>query len=178
VASGDASVREFVRREKTRLGKGGMASKLEAADIARSSGEMVVIANGRRPDVLLGILDGEKVGTLLLPGDKKLSSRERWISFGASPSGTLVVDDGAKRALVERGKSLLPSGVVKVEGDFDAGNIVNIADSAGRVIARGLVNYASDAARKIAGRKSADIASLLGGIPYTEIVHRDHMVVL
>jgi len=173
-----ASVKDFVRREKTRLGKGGMGSKLEAADIARSSGEMVVIANGRRPNVLVDVLDGKKVGTLLLPGGKKLTARERWIGFGARPAGTLVVDDGAKRALVERGKSLLPSGVIEVRGEFTAGDVVTIADRAGSAIARGLANYPSADARRIAGKKSADIASLLGSIPHAEIVHRDHMVIL
>ena len=113
-----------------------------------------------------------------MPGGKKLTSRERWIGFGARPSGTLVIDDGAKRALVERGKSLLPSGVVRVEGEFATGDVVNIAETSGRVVARGLVNYASDAARKIAGRRSGEIAAILGGLPYAEIVHRDHMVIL
>jgi glutamate 5-kinase len=178
VAADDASVKEFVRGDKTRLGKGGMASKLEAADIARSSGEMVVIANGRRSGVLTDILDGKRVGTLLLPGDKKLSARERWIGFGAQPAGTLVVDDGARSALVERGKSLLPSGVVEVTGEFDAGEVVTVADREGGAIARGLVNYSSADARRIAGKKSADIAQILGSIPHAEIVHRDHMVVL
>jgi glutamate 5-kinase len=178
VAPDDASVKAFARGEKTRLGKGGMASKLDAADIARSSGEMVVIANGRRRDVLVDVLDGKKVGTLLLPGGKKLTSRERWIGFGARPRGTLVIDDGARRALVERGKSLLPSGVARVEGDFETGDVVNIADASGRVVARGLVNYASDAARRIAGHRSGEIAVILGRLPYAEIVHRDHMVIL
>ncbi|HUV39262.1 MAG TPA: glutamate 5-kinase, partial [Planctomycetota bacterium] len=121
VADGDESVKSFARSEKTRLGKGGMTSKLEAADIARQSGEMVVIANGRRARVLTDILDGKAVGTLLLPSERKLKSRARWIGFGARPQGTLVVDDGAKRALVERQKSLLPAGVVTVEGDFEKG---------------------------------------------------------
>ena len=178
VAADDASVKEFVRREKTKLGKGGMASKLEAADIARSSGEMVVIANGRRANVLVDVLDGKKVGTLLLPGGKKLTARERWIGFGARPAGTLVVDDGARKALVERGKSLLPSGVIEVQGEFAAGDVVTVAGREGGAIARGLANYSSADARKIAGRKSVDIASVLGSIPYAEIVHRDHMVVL
>ncbi len=178
VAAEDESVKEFVRREKTRLGKGGMASKLEAADIARSSGEMVVIANGRRANVLLDLLEGKKVGTILLPGSKKLSARERWIGFGARPAGTLVVDDGAQKALVERGKSLLPSGVVDVKGEFDAGDVVTVSDRKGDAIARGLSHYSSADARRIAGKKSADIAQVLGSIPYAEIVHRDHMVVL
>ena len=155
-----------------------MAGKLEAAEIARSSGEMVVIANGRRKNILLDVLDGRRVGTLLLPSEKKLSSRRRWIGFGTRPRGTLRVDEGARRALVKRGKSLLPSGVVAVEGAFKKGDVVNIADESGRLIARGLVNYPADAARLIAGHKSAEIPGLLGDRPYTEIVHRDNLVIL
>jgi len=178
VASSDKTVKAFARVEKTRLGKGGMGTKLEAADIARSSGEMVVIANGRRKDVLVDILDGKPVGTLLLPRERKLSSRARWIGFGARPAGTLVIDDGARKALCERGKSLLPSGVVRVEGTFDKGSIVNIVDRKKHTLARGLVNYTSDEATVIAGHKSGEIKGLLGGCPYTEVVHRDNLVLL
>ena len=177
VAAGDGSVKEFVRGDKTRLGKGGMASKLEAADIARSSGEMVVIANGRRPGVLVEILDGKKTGTLLLPGDKKLSSRERWISFGVRPSGTLVVDEGAQKALVERGKSLLPSGVTAVVGRFDKGAVLKVEDGAGREIARGLSQYSSSDLKKIVGRKTSEIELALGEKLYDEVIHRDYLVV-
>jgi glutamate 5-kinase len=138
----------------------------------------VVIANGRRKNVLLRLLDGKKVGTLLLPSMRKLSSRARWIGFGARPRGSLTIDDGAKRALLERGKSLLPSGVTKVTGEFKKGSVVNIVDASGGTIARGLANYASDDARAIAGCKSRQIAEKLGSCPYTEIVHRDNMVVL
>jgi glutamate 5-kinase len=178
IEADDASAVRFARSERTTLGKGGMASKLEAAEIARSSGEMVMIANGRRKDVLLDLLDGRTLGTLLLPSEKKLSSRRRWIGFGARPRGTLRVDDGARRALLRRGKSLLPSGVVSVDGTFRKGDIVNVADASGRVIARGLANYASDAASTIAGHKSAEIPGLLGSCPYVEIVHRDNLVIL
>ena len=178
VAGGDDSVKAFARSEKTRLGKGGMSSKLEAAGIARQSGEMVVIANGRRRNVLVDLLDGKQVGTLLLPSEKRLRSRARWIGFGARPRGALVVDDGARRALVERNKSLLPAGVVGVEGKFEKGSVVNIVDGSGDVVARGLVNYDARSAAKIAGRKSSDIATILGSRPYSEIVHRDNLVVL
>jgi len=178
VAAEDDTAKGFVREERTRLGKGGMGSKLDAADIARSSGEMVVIASGLRPNVLVEIVEGVSVGTLLLASEKKLSSRARWIVFGARPRGTLVIDDGARRALVERGKSLLPSGVVAVEGPFDHGDVVNVVDGEGRTVARGLVNYTSAEAATIAGHKSGEIARLLGSLPYAEIVHRDNLVVL
>jgi len=178
VADGDDSIRTFARSEKTRLGKGGMTTKLEAADIARASGEMVVIAHGHRRNVLVDLLDGKKVGTLLLPSERKLKSRARWIGFGARPRGTLVIDDGARRALVGRGKSLLPAGVVRVEGQFDKGAVVDIADGQGGTVARGLVNYDSESAARIAGHKSSDIARLLGSRPYSELIHRDNLVVL
>jgi glutamate 5-kinase len=178
VGADDETVKGLVRAEKTRLGKGGMGSKLEAADIARASGETAVIANGTRDNVLIDLLDGHKVGTLLLASEKKLSSRARWIGFGVRPRGTLVIDDGARKALLERGKSLLPSGVVAVEGDFDTASVVNIVDAAGRAVARGLVNYPADSARLIAGHKSGDIERILGSCPYAEIVHRDNLVVL
>ena len=174
----DESVKTFARAERTRLGKGGMANKLEAAGIARASGEMVVIANGRRKDVLTRLLDGEKVGTLLLPSERKLKSKARWIGFGARPQGRLVIDDGARRALLERGKSLLPAGVVRVEGKFQKGSVVDIVDPSGRTVARGLVNYDAQSTAKIAGHKTADIARLLGSCPYSEVVHRDDMVIL
>jgi len=178
VAAGDEAVKSFARDEKTRLGKGGMRSKLEAADIARSSGEMVVIASGHRRDVLVEIVEGKPVGTLLLPGEEKLSSRERWIGFGARPAGTLVIDDGARKALLERGKSLLASGIVSVDGDFKKGSIVEIADRQGEVIARGRVNYPAQDVRTIAGHKSDEIQGLLGSCPHAEVVHRDDMVIL
>ena len=178
VSARDETVKDFARTEKTRLGKGGMANKLEAAGIARASGEMVVIANGRHRNVLIELLDGGKVGTLLLPIRRKLSSRARWIGFGARPRGTVVIDDGARRALLERGKSLLPSGIVDVEGAFEKGSVVNIVDSRGETVARGLANYDAESVAKIAGHKSSEIARLLGSRPYTEVVHRDNLVVL
>lgn len=178
VSADDETVSGFARAEKTRLGKGGMASKLEAARIAQASGEMVVIANGRRRNVLIEVLDGRDVGTLLLPARKKLSSRARWIGFGARPRGALAIDDGARKALVERGKSLLPSGVAGVSGRFEKGSVVNVVDARGRTVARGLVNYSADDAKTIAGHKSAEIAGLLGSRPYTEIIHRDNLVLL
>ena len=155
-----------------------MPSKLRATEVATGAGEAVVIANGNRRDVLGEILDGKKVGTLLLPSERKLKSRARWIGFGARPRGTLVIDDGARRALVGRGKSLLPAGVVRVEGQFDKGAVVDIADGQGGTVARGLVNYDSESAARIAGHKSSDIARLLGSRPYSELIHRDNLVVL
>jgi glutamate 5-kinase len=179
VEAEDEKAKGYSREEKSPLGKGGMSSKLEAADIARASGEMVVIASGLRDNVLVEIIEGRPVGTLRLPSEVKLSARARWIGFGARPGGTLVIDEGAVKALVERGKSLLPSGVVAVQGEFEKGAVVNVASKpGGKVVARGLVNYDSREAARIAGHKSSEIASLLGSCPYAEIVHRDNLVIL
>jgi len=170
------AARKLVRAEKSSLGKGGMESKLEAARIVNSAGEPLVVAGGRADDILPRILAGESVGTLFVPARGKRSARSRWI--GAIRSrGTIVIDDGAVRALVEKNRSLLPAGVVKVEGDFEPGDAVAIAASDGRIIARGLSNYAAADVERIKGKKTADVRNLMAGQAYDEIVHRDNLVV-
>ena len=134
--------RQLVRVEKSALGKGGMNSKLEAARMVTDAGEVMVVADGRDSDVLTRILAGEEVGTLFAPSAKKRSSRSRWIN-AARPAGTIVVDAGATTALVQKKRSLLPAGIVRVEGDFAPGDIVAIVGPDGRTIARGLSNYAA-----------------------------------
>jgi glutamate 5-kinase len=146
------AARELVRTEKSALGKGGFNSKLEAARQVTEFGEVMVVANGRMTDVLPRLLGGEELGTLFAPAGKKISSRSRWIG-SARPAGTVVVDDGAVKALVEKNKSLLPAGVMRVEGNFERGDVVTIVSSDGAAIARGLVDAA-----------------------YDEVVHRDNLV--
>jgi len=175
IESDDDSAAALVTSERSRLGSGGMASKLEAARLATSSGESAVIANSREPDVLTRILEGDDVGTLLTPGERKLSSRLQWIGHASRPSGSLVVDDGAARALVEGGKSLLPAGIEEVVGRFGKGDTVRILNAAGREIARGLTNYDSDSLGRIRGLKSHRIAQVLGEKLYDEAVHRNNM---
>ena len=165
-----------MRAEKSALGKGGMESKLEAARIVTSAGEPLVVAGGRTPDVLARILSGEALGTLFVPSRQKRSARSRWINAVRSV-GTIFVDDGAVRALAEKNRSLLPAGIVKVQGKFEAGDAVAIAASDGRIIARGLSNYAAADVEKIRGKKSADARALMGGQAYDEVVHRDNLVV-
>jgi len=164
---------------RNELSTGGMASKLQSAHNVARAGIPVVIADGRRPDVLVRVLAGEDVGTLIgRPRRDRWAARDRWIGFFHKPSGALVVDEGARRALVEHGRSLLPIGVRAVEGHFTAGAAVDIRTADGELVARGLASYGSDDLRRILGRRTADISALLGACPYEEAVHRDHMVLL
>jgi len=165
-----------VNDTKSSRGTGGMGSKLFAAGTVRTAGEPVLIANGKRPNVIMDLLSGVETGTLILPASKKLSSRSRWISLTARTKGTLTVDDGAAKAL-KGNKSLLASGIVAVEGEFACGDAVAIADKAGMVLARGLTNYSHAEVEKIKGRKSSEFAKLLGSTTYyEEVIHRNDLV--
>ncbi len=157
---------------------GGMSTKLEAAQKANASGIPMVIASGREPGILQRVLRGEDVGTYFQPRDDRLAARKRWIAFAVPPQGRLLVDAGAKKALTERGKSLLPSGLVEVEGQFQAGEVVALAESEGQEFARGLVNYDAGELRKIRGAKTRDIEKTLGYKSFDEVIHRDNLVVL
>jgi glutamate 5-kinase len=174
VASID-DARTLVRAEKSALGKGGMNSKIEAARMVTDAGEVMVVANGRDPDVLVRLLDGEEVGTLFAPSVKKRSSRSRWIG-AARPAGSIVVDEGAVTALSEKNRSLLPAGIVRVEGEFEPGDVVAIIGPDGRMIARGLCNYAAADVAKIRGKKTIEVREMLGEAAYDEVVHRNNLV--
>ncbi|HET7874412.1 MAG TPA: glutamate 5-kinase, partial [Methylomirabilota bacterium] len=163
---------------RSRVSVGGMATKLQAAQKANASGIPMVIASGREPGTLQRVLRGEPVGTYFQPRDDRLAARKRWIAFAVTPQGRLVVDAGARKALTERGKSLLPSGVAKVEGDFPAGAVVTLAEPDGADFARGLVNYEAGELRKIQGLKTRDIEKTLGYRGFDEVIHRDNLVVL
>ena len=158
---------------------GGMRTKLESAHDFVDLGGMAVIANGRKANVIARIMDGEDEGTLIGGGAVRdtTRSRKRWIAFFNRAQGALIVDDGARTAIETKGRSLLPAGIRDVEGRFDIGAVVNVRTADGTVIARGLVEYSSDDIRKIKGRKTSEIASLLGSKDYDEVVHRDHMLV-
>lgn len=157
------------------LGTGGMATKLLAGRIAANSGYPMVIANGRKTGIIRRVAAGEPLGTLFLPRVNRLQAKKKWIAFGSSIQGKIIVDSGAGKALLERGKSLLPSGVVEVEGTFGIGNTVSVVCS-GEEIARGIVNYPSDEIVKIRGKKTSEIEKILGHKDYDEIVHRDNLV--
>jgi glutamate 5-kinase len=155
-----------------------MSTKLEAAEKALTAGIPMVIASGREPGVVERILKGEEVGTYFQPRDDRLAARKRWIAFAVRPQGRLTVDAGAKKALTERGKSLLPSGLVEISGDFQAGEVVALAEAGGGDFARGLVNYEAAELRKIRGVKTGDIERVLGYKGFGEVIHRDNLVVL
>jgi len=161
---------------RSKGGTGGMASKLEAARMASAAGAAVIIANARKKDILERIFNGAQVGTLFVPARKRMASRKRWLRFGSRPKGTLIVDAGAQRAVVERGKSLLPSGIIRVEGNFTRGDLVAISNESRDEFARGLVNYGAEEMQKLLGSKTAAISRILGETPYEEAVHRNHLV--
>jgi glutamate 5-kinase len=156
-------------------GSGGMASKLAAAKMAAWSGVRTVIASAARPGVLLEAADDVPgAGTVVRPRDRRLSARKLWIAFAIGASGTVVVDDGARSALIDRQTSLLPAGVVAVEGKFDADDAVEIAGTDGRVFAKGLVRHPATRIRRWAGQRSAELPP---DLPH-EVVHRDDLVML
>jgi len=157
---------------------GGMVSKIQAARKASHFGIPTVIACGTRKEILHQILKGKEIGTLILPKGEALSSRKHWIAFNLKPQGDVVVDEGAKKAIVQRGKSLLPSGVVKVRGTFDRGDLVSCTGPQGKEFARGLVNYSAPELEKIRGLRSDKIEQVLGYKYSDEAIHRDDLVVL
>jgi glutamate 5-kinase len=158
---------------------GGMATKLQAAQKAAAAGVPMVIASGRKQGVLARMLKGEAVGTYFAPKADRLGARKRWIAFAVPPQGRLAVDAGAVEALTRHGKSLLPSGIVKVDGDFAAGEVVGLLrEGDGREFARGLVNFDADELRKIQGAKTREIAQRLGYKSFDEAIHRDNLVLL
>jgi glutamate 5-kinase len=157
---------------------GGMSTKLQAGQKAMASGIPMVIASGEEAHVLPRLLRGEPVGTIFLPKADRLGARKRWLAFAVPPQGRLIVDTGAKRALTERGKSLLPSGVVEVEGEFQAGELVVLASADGKEFARGLTNYDAEEIRRIRGAKTTAIEGILGYKRLDEVIHRDNLAVL
>lgn len=175
--AGDPSLLEYAGPGGA-LGRGGMLTKLKAADSAAKSGTETIICSGLEHDVLLKIAAGEQVGTLLSVAQSPLRARKQWLAGHKRPAGILVLDDGACKVLTERGKSLLAVGVVAVHGEFNRGGIVSCTDRDGREVARGLVNYNAAEARMIMGKSSERIEQLLGYVDDEELIHRDNMVVL
>jgi glutamate 5-kinase len=174
----DGPVLAMAGGSRSALGTGGMRSKLRAARLVTAAGESVILANGARPGVLDAILAGEPVGTLFLPHGETVPAWKRWLGYTARPRGRLVVDAGAREAVQRRGRSLLPIGVVQVHGAFGKGDVVSLCDAGGEEFARGLTNYSAADTGRIIGLRTAQIAELLGGVPYEEVVHRDNLVVI
>ncbi|HUP92012.1 MAG TPA: glutamate 5-kinase [Solimonas sp.] len=173
----DARLAAMAGESKGELGRGGMRTKLSAAHTAARSGAATVIAYGRKSDALLRIARGESVGTLLKPAQGVMAARKRWIAGQLQARGKLFLDEGAVRVLREQGKSLLPVGVSYLEGEFELGDLVICADSSGREIARGLVNYSAADALKILGARREEVAARLGYPGEAELVHRDNLVI-
>jgi glutamate 5-kinase len=156
-----------------------MATKLQAAQKAAAAGVPMVIANGRTERVLARLIGGEPLGTFFAPRTDRPGARKRWIAFAVPPQGRLTVDAGAVQALTLGGKSLLPSGVVQVDGDFAAGEVVAVVtQEGGREFARGLVNFDAPELRRISGAKTREIEIRLGYKSFDEVIHRDNLVIL
>jgi glutamate 5-kinase len=160
------------------VGTGGMRSKIMAAKKVGAYGVPLVILNGKKPGLLAALFDGRETGTLFLPRLEKMDSRKHWIAYTAASKGGIVVDDGGRDALVHKGKSLLPGGVVSVEGTFKVGDCVNCLDLRGSVFARGLTKYSSLDLDRIRGLKTSQIEPVLGHKDYDEVIHRDDLVIL
>lgn len=157
-------------------GSGGMRAKIEAAKIATRSGVTMIIARSTKPRVILDAVEGKNVGTRFLTNASGLSHRKRWIAFGSRMKGKIVVNEGAKRMLVEQGKSLLSAGIVGCEGSFEVGDLVAIVDENGEQIGRGFTNYSAQEVRLIQGKRSSEIEKILGHKDFDEVIHRDNLV--
>jgi glutamate 5-kinase len=174
----DERVLSYVRDRKTGLSKGGMASKLEAARIVTHAGENMIIASGREKNVLSRLMAGEPLGTLFRAQGKGISPFKRWLGFTAQTKGRISLDAGARKAIVEQGRSLLAAGIIGAQGDFQKGDVVALCDGDGQVVARGLSNYSSAEVERIKGLRSDKIAQVLGKRPYEEVIHRDNLAIV
>jgi glutamate 5-kinase len=160
------------------VGTGGMYSKVLAAEVAVAHGIAVHIINGRKKGLLQAALKGEEIGTFFRTGGQRLSHRKGWIAHSSRARGTLVLDDGAVKAITRMGRSLLPSGVIGVDGDFELGDSVYCEDTSGRRVAKGLVNYSTSDVKRIMGKKTSEMEKVLGYKYSDEVIHRDNMVIL
>ena len=160
------------------LGTGGMATKIQAARRCTSAGIAMIIANGGNPRVLQEIVSGEFRGTLFLPGASRLNVRKKWIGFVSNPRGSIRIDEGARTALTDHRKSLLPSGVLEVTGVFNAKDTISVLDVRGKEIARGVSGYSSAELATVMGRRTDDVEKVLGRRAHGEVIHKDNLVLL
>ncbi len=174
--AGDAALEAMAGGAGSSIGKGGMLTKVLAAKRAARSGASTIIANGREENVLLRLAANEKIGTRLVARMVPLLARKQWIADHLQVAGQLFLDDGAVRAVVREGKSLLAIGVVRSEGSFNRGEVVACCNEQGQEIARGLVNYHADGVQKILGQPSNKIGEILGHLEEPELIHRDNLV--
>ena len=173
-----SEIDDHITDDQSETGVGGMKAKVRAARLASDWGVPTVIASGKEPGLLSRVVSGEDVGSLFVPADKRLTERKRWIAIRTRSVGSISVDDGAKRALVERGASLLPAGIVEVEGEFGIGERVDLLDGSGQAFAVGLVSYPASEIQRMKGRQSEEFLEVLGYKYVEEIVHREDLVLL
>jgi glutamate 5-kinase len=171
-------IEKLAKTSKTELSTGGMITKIQAAKRCVSAGIAMIIANGKNPGVLEEIFSGTFKGTLFLPAESKLNMRKKWIGFVSSANGYVRVDDGAKLALLKKNKSLLPSGIVEVHGEFKANETISILDLNSKVIAKGVTGYSSTDLSKIKGKKTSEIERILNRKSHDEVIHRDNLVLI
>jgi glutamate 5-kinase len=176
VVAGDPALEGMAGGAGSSIGRGGMITKVLAARRAAHGGASTVVCSGRESDVLLRLAAGEQVGTEFVAQTPRLAARKQWLADHLQLRGSVRIDAGAVRALRDDGKSLLPIGVMEVEGEFERGEVVAVLDPEGRELARGLINYAASDARRIARRPSAEIEALLGFVEEPELIHRDNLV--
>jgi glutamate 5-kinase len=176
--AGDLSLEAMAGGAGSSIGTGGMLTKVLAAKRASRSGAHTIIASGKEENVLIRLSQGEMIGTHLESKQLKVAARKQWLADHLQLRGKLVLDDGAIEALKKEGKSLLPIGVTKVEGDFDRGEVVVCEDAEGREIARGLINYNATETKKIMGKPTNAIENLLGYIDQPSLIHRDNLILL
>ena len=174
VGQWSSSLMHMVVEKHSSRSKGGMSSKLKAAKMITASGGSVIIANGDREETLRRIFTAQETGTVFLT-QNYLTARKRWLGFAVQTQGRLILDDGAINAVIKKGKSLLPVGVLDADGSFERGEIVSLVDSQKKEIGRGLTNYGLRDVLRICGKKTAELRELLGQNVYMEVVHRDNM---
>ena len=169
---------KLAKSSKTELSTGGMITKIQAAKRCVSAGIAMIIANGKNPKALEEIFSGDFTGTLFLPVEKKLNVRKKWIGFVSHANGYIVVDDGAKNALLKRQKSLLPSGILEVHGEFKAHDTISVRDMEGTEIAKGVTGFSSMDLGKIKGKKTSELEKILNCKSCDEVIHRDNLVLI
>jgi glutamate 5-kinase len=169
---------KLAKSSKTELSTGGMITKIQAAKRCVSAGIAMIIANGKNPKALEEIFSGDFRGTLFLPAEKKLNVRKKWIGFVSHANGYIVVDDGAKNALLKRQKSLLPSGILEVHGEFKAHDTISVRDMEGTEIAKGVTGFSSMDLGKIKGKKTSELEKILNRKSCDEVIHRDNLVLI
>jgi glutamate 5-kinase len=173
-----AEIEKLAKKSRGELSTGGMITKIQAAKRCASSGVAMIITNGNNPRALRDVFSGDFKGTLFLPGGTRLKLRKKWIGFVSHPKGSVTIDDGARIALLTKHKSLLPSGIVDIAGDFKANDTITVRDAESREIARGVTNYSSADLARIRGHKSSEIEKILGRASRDEVIHKDNLVII